>query len=172
MNVNSSSQKKVQEYTEEVSRDKVVRLRFRIQDESTGKALQYGDDLFYLHGGYGGAFPKVELAMEGRRIGERVEVKLAPEEGYGYRQPDLVLELPSTEFAGDIPEAGSAVEGQLPDGRSMTFSVSEISGDRVVLDANHPFADKFLVFDFEILDIRDSTESERAAGFAFDGMFC
>ena len=172
MSVNSVSLKQVQENTEEISRNKVVRLRFRIQDKSTGKPLQYGDDLFYLHGGYGGAFPKVEQAMEGCRIGDRVEVTLAPDDGYGYHQPQLVLELPCAEFADDMPETGSAVEGQLPDGRSMTFTVSEISSDSVVLDANHPFAGKSLTFDFEVLDIRNSTEAERAAGFAFDGMFC
>ena len=172
MSVNADKLKNLREYIEEVSRDKVVRLRFRIQDESTGKLLQYGDDLFYLHGGYGGAFPKVEQAMEGCRVGDRVEVALAPDEGYGHRRPDLVLELPSAEFAGDIPATGSSVDGELPDGRSMSFTVSGTADDRVILDANHPFAGKSLGFGFEVLDIRDSTEAERAAGFAFDGMYC
>ena len=172
MSVSGDKTMNIKEYIEEVSRDKVVRLHFRILDESTRKLLQYGDDLFYLHGGYGGAFPKVERIMEGCRVGDRVEVVLAPDEGYGHRQPDLVLELPSAEFAGDIPETGSAVDGELPDGQSMTFIVSGVSDDRVILDANHPFAGKSLAFAFEVLDIRDSTEAERAAGFAFDGMFC
>ncbi|MFQ5644382.1 MAG: peptidylprolyl isomerase [Thiogranum sp.] len=155
-----------------MSRDKVIRLRFRIVDESNGNLLQYGDDLFYLHGGYGGAFPKVERAMEGCQVGDQVQVTLSPDEGYGRHQPDLVLELPSAGFDGDIPETGSALDGELPDGRSMTFTVSGVCGDRVILDANHPFAGKHLAFDFEVLDVRDSTEAERAAGFAFDGMFC
>lgn len=172
MHADAGKIKNIKENLEEVCRDKVVRLRFRILDLSTGKILQYGDDLFYLHGGYGGAFPKVERATESCRVGDRVEVILAPDEGYGQRQPDLVLELPSAEFSGDIPETGSAVDGELPDGRSMTFTVSGVSCDRVILDANHPFAGKSLSFDFEVLDIRDSTEAERAAGFAFDGMFC
>jgi len=172
MNVSGDKIMNIKEYIEEICGDKVVRLHFRILDESTGELLQYGDDLFYLHGGYGGAFPKVERAMEGCRVGDSVEVVLAPEEGYGHRQPDLVLELPSAEFADDIPEPGAAVDGELPGGQSMTFIVSEVSGDRVILDANHPFAGKSLAFAFEVLDIRDSTDAERAAGFAFDGMFC
>ena len=110
--------------------------------------------------------------MAGRRVGDRIDVALSPDEGYGRRQPDLVLELSSAGFNGDIPEAGSALDGELPDGRSMTFTVSAVSGDRVILDANHPFAGKHLTFDFEVLDIRNSTEAERTAGFAFDGMFC
>ncbi|HHH43700.1 MAG TPA: peptidylprolyl isomerase [Gammaproteobacteria bacterium] len=158
--------------TQAVGRDKVVRLRFRIVDGSSGDLLQYGDDLFYLHGGYGGAFPKVERAMEGCRVGDRVEVMLSPEEGYGPHRPELVLELPSAGFEGDVPEAGSAVDGELPDGQSVIFTVSAVSGDLVKLDANHPFAGKQLAFDFEVLEIRESTDAERAAGFAFDGMFC
>ena len=35
-----------------------------------------------------------------------------------------------------------------------------------------PFAGKHLAFQFEVLEVRDSMEAERAAGFAFDGMFC
>ena len=157
---------------EKIARDKVVRLRFRITEASTGELVQYGDDLVYLHGGYGGAFPKVESEMEGRRVGEQVEVTLSPEEGYGLRQPDLVLVLPTEEFAGETLETGIAVDGELPDGRSMTFTVAGVSDGKVTLDGNHPFAGKHLDFAFEILEIRDSIDAERAAGFAFDGMFC
>jgi len=156
----------------EVAQDQVVQLRFRAKDATTGKLLQFGDDLFYLHGGYGGAFPKVEAAIEGCQVGDRVTVSLTPEEGYGVYQPELVLALPTEEFRDALPETGEAVDGQLPDGRSMTFTVAGISQGQIILDGNHPFAGKRLNFDFEILDIRESIEAERSAGFAFDGMFC
>lgn len=159
------------DYGRGISQDKVVRLGFRISELPAGRTLQYGDDLVYLHGGYGGAFPKVELALEGRQVGERVTVELAPEEGYGTHRPELVLSLSSAAFE-QLPEAGESVDGCLPDGRSMVFTVSAVDGDSVLLDGNHPFAGKHLKFAFEVLDIRDSSEAERSAGFAFDGMFC
>jgi len=155
-----------------ITPDKVVGLRFRIVDGSTGHLLQYGDELVYLHGGYGGAFPKVERAMEGCRVGDRIDLTLSPEEGYGHHQPDLVLVLPSEEFAGEMLQTGTPVEGELPDGRALTFTVAAISNGQVTLDANHPFAGKHLAFQFQVLQVRDSTGAERAAGFAFDGMFC
>lgn len=154
----------------EVCQDKVVRLEFRVADRTTGRVLQYGDDLIYLHGGYGGAFPKVELALEGRRVGDRVTLELSPEEGYGVRRPELVISVPTGEFP-DTPETGEAVSGCLPDGGNMTFTVAAIEDDRVTLDGNHPFAGKHLLFSFEVLEIRHSIEAERAAGFAFDTMF-
>ncbi len=155
-----------------IQQDTVVRLGFHVRERLTGQLLQYGEDLVYLHGGYGGAFPKVEQALEGRRVGDRVGVELTPGEGYGEHHPELVITLPSDEFAEELPEAGEAVDGQLPDGRSMTFTVCGITNGQVTLDGNHPFAGKHLVFDFEVLDIRPSSDAERSAGFAFDGMFC
>jgi FKBP-type peptidyl-prolyl cis-trans isomerase SlyD len=156
----------------EITQDRVVRLGFRVNDLLTGELLQYGDDLVYLHGGYGGAFPKVEWAMEGCRIGDVVSLELSPEEGYGVRRPELVINLPSNDFADQLPHTGEAVEGCLPDGRSMTFTVSAVTDRHINLDGNHPFAGRHLKFIFEVLDVRASLDAERSAGFAFDGMFC
>jgi FKBP-type peptidyl-prolyl cis-trans isomerase SlyD len=172
MNLRSDNLLKVEDNACDVVQGQVVQLRFRAKDSTTGELLQFGDDLFYLHGGYGGAFPKVEQAIEGHRVGDHVTVSLAPEEGYGVYQPELVLTLPTEEFPDALPATGEAVDGQLPDGRSMTFTVAGISQGRITLDGNHPFAGKRLDFDFEVLDIRESIEAERSAGFAFDGMFC
>jgi FKBP-type peptidyl-prolyl cis-trans isomerase SlyD len=155
-----------------VTQDQVVRLGFQVKDQLTGELLQYGNDLIYLHGGYGGAFPKVEWAMEGRQVGDVVTVELRPEEGYGVHRPELVLTLPSNAFADGPPETGEAVDGCLPDGRSMTFTVSAVSDGQVILDGNHPFAGRHLQFVFEVLEVRNSQQAERSAGFAFDGMLC
>ena len=156
----------------EIARDRVVRLRFRIENRDSGELLQFGDDLFYLHGGYGGAFPKVERAMEGSRVGDRVAVELSPDEGYGHYEPERVLTVTRAHFDGVLPELGEAVDGEMPDGRSMPFFVAAIEGEQITLDGNHPFAGKTLALKFEVLEIRDAIDAERAAGFAFDGMFC
>lgn len=155
--------------TSEICQDKIVRLGFKVTDQQSGQLLQYGDDLVYLHGGYGGAFPKIEQSIEGCRVGDRVSVTLSPEEGYGRRNPELVMTLPDNEFSGELPQAGEAVDGQLPDGSSMIFTVVDVSGGNIHLDGNHPFAGKHLAFDFEVLEIRSSTAAERSAGFAFTG---
>ena len=160
------------EYRDRITQNKVVRLRFRVKEQGSGELLQYGDDLVYLHGGYGGAFPKVEQAIEGCQVGDRVDLTLSPGEGYGERDPARVLVLPTEDFQDGVPETGTAVEGELPNGESMIFTVSDTSTERVILDGNHPFAGKELVFDFEVLDVRDASDDECAAGFAFDGMFC
>lgn len=170
MSASTNKAWKTESKVHQVGRDKVVRLRFKVSDATSGEALQFGDDLVYLHGGYGGAFPKVERALEGGRIGQRLEVNLSPAEGYGERRPELVIDVPGERFAEERPIVGEAVDGELPDGRSLVFTVVASDADKFTLDGNHPFAGRFLRFVFEILDVRDAVEAERNAGFAFDGM--
>ena len=94
---------------EVIGQDKVVRLRFRVDDALSGEVLQFGDDLYYLHGGYGGAFPKVEQALHGCQVGDTARLTLSPEDGYGYRDAALELVVPSYDFDDTRPEAGEAV---------------------------------------------------------------
>ena len=164
MGVTANNQLKINRYPDLVGKDKVVRLEFRVSDAASGHLLQYGDDLIYLHGGYGGAFPKVEQALDGCTIGDRRSSTLSPEEGYGDRDPNLVLVLASEEFQQQSINTGAVVEGELANGESIMFTVADITDDNVTLDGNHPFAGKSLNFEFEVLEIRDSTPSERAAG--------
>lgn len=171
MNMNVGKLLKIEENVCVIARDRVVRLKFRVSDGNSGELLQFGDDLFYLHGGYGGAFPKVEQAMEGCRVGDRLNLSLAPDDGYGIHQPELVITVPAKAFDGEMPEIGEVVDGQLPDGRDMSFTVTSMDAEQITLDGNHPFSGKQLDFAFEVLEIRDSIEAERSAGFAFDCMF-
>ncbi len=153
-----------------VTRNRVVTLGFRITDLATDRLLQSGDDLVYLHGGYGGAFPKVEAALEGCVAGDRVELTLSPEEGYGQHDPALLVAVPLEAFGDTPPHPGEAFEGELPTGRSGWLTVIGVDGDRVILDGNHPYAGKTLGLRFEVLGVRESEQAERAAGFAFDGL--
>ena len=116
MNMKVDNLKVNQDNKETVSQDKVVRLRFHITDASSGQLVQYGDDLVFLHGGYGGAFPKVERAIEGCRVGDQVNVDLLPEEGYGHRQSELRIDVGVLlAELGDLPpgrlRVGSARQG-------------------------------------------------------------
>ena len=57
-----------------IAKDKVVRLRYVVFEQGSEQALAYRDDLYYLHGGYGGAFPKVEQALAGLSVDAKAEV--------------------------------------------------------------------------------------------------
>jgi len=48
----------------------------------------------------------------------------------------------------------------------MPFVVTEITDEQVTVDFNHPLAGEDLIFDVELLDIRDATEEELSHGHA------
>lgn len=150
-----------------IAKDRVVRLRYGVFEQGTEQALAYRDDLFYLHGGYGGAFPKVEAALEGLGVDAKVEVSLTPEEGYGIRDPDLLMTVPIEEIPPEARSSGQALEAEAADGQSRRFVVTAVTEEGVTVDGNHPLAGKHLRFIFEVMDIRDATQAELEAGYAF-----
>lgn len=150
-----------------IAKDKVVRLRYVVIEQGTEQALALRDDLFYLHGGYGGAFPKVEQALEGLRVDAKVEVLLSAEECYGERDPHLVMTVPAAAIPEEARNVGAQLEGEAPDGSARPFIVTAVAGDQVTVDGNHPLAGKHLRFMLEVLDIRDASRAEIEAGYAF-----
>ncbi len=150
-----------------IGKDKVVRLKYAVFDRDGEHALEYRDDLYYLHGGYGGAFPKIEAALEGMEIHGKTEVELSPEEGYGLYNPALLISEDASAFPAEAQQIGARVDGEGPDGRVVSFRVVKREGNRITVDGNHPLAGRQLRFVLEVLDIRNASEAERAAGYAF-----
>ncbi len=150
-----------------ISKDRVVRLRYMVSEQGSDNALAYRDDLFYLHGGYGGAYPKVEQALEGLSVDAKVEVMLTPEEGYGEHDPALKIQVPLEAIPEEARNVGAQLEGESPDGEARPFTVTAVGSDSITVDGNHPLAGKHLHFHLEVLDIRDATRAELDAGYAF-----
>ncbi len=150
-----------------IRKDKVVRLKYAVFDRNGEQALEFRDDLYYLHGGYGGAFPKIEQALEGMDIYGKTEVELDPEDGYGRYDPALVITAPLSDFPPEARQPGARLEGEAPDGSVVMFRVVGQEGDTLTVDGNHPLAGRELRFVLEVLDIRNASEAEIAAGYAF-----
>jgi FKBP-type peptidyl-prolyl cis-trans isomerase SlyD len=152
---------------ERIAKDKVVRLRYAVFATDGGGVIEFRDDLYYLHGGYGGAFPKVEQALEGRGPEEKVELELAAEEAYGLRDPARVFNVLLQDLPPEAHRIGAKLDGEAPDGSVMPFWVTALGDGQATLDGNHPLAGKPLKFMLEVLEIRPATEAEIAAGHAF-----
>ncbi|BCO31703.1 FKBP-type peptidyl-prolyl cis-trans isomerase [Thiohalobacter sp. COW1] len=150
-----------------VVRDKVVRLRYAVFEQGSDQALAYDDDLYYLHGGYGGAFPRVEQALEGLGVDAKMELELTADEAYGRYDPDLCLAVPASEIPEEAHYVGARLEGESPEGGSLDFTVTAVEEDAITVDGNHPLAGRDLRFVLEVLDIRDATPEELEAGYAF-----
>lgn len=151
-----------------VAKDRVVTLRYAVQEAEGGDFMEYGSDLIYLHGGYGGAPAKVEQALAGLTVGQSCEVVLAADEGYyGSRDPALLVTVDAAEIPPEAHHIGARVDGEAPDGRVVPFAVTHIADGMITLDGNHRLAGKTLTFVLEILDVREATQAELEAGYAF-----
>lgn len=146
-----------------VGKDRVVRVKYVLTDLEKGETLAYRDDLYYLHGGYDGAPKKIEAALEGRRIGDRVQVDLTPKDGYGEVDPHLIITQAAENFPPEGREPGAQLDAEAPDGSIIHFTVTEVKDGMVTVNGNHPLAGRHLRFDMEILEIRPANEMELAA---------
>jgi len=104
--------------------------------------------------------------LQNVREGERRTFKLSAREAYGVYDPSLVVEVPrATLDNGFWLRVGSEVPGRLkPSGPRRVFRVTHADADRVVLDANHPFAGQDLVCEVEIVSVRLARREDFGAG--------
>jgi FKBP-type peptidyl-prolyl cis-trans isomerase SlyD len=122
-----------------------------------------GEPLAYLHG-HGNLVPGLERELTGKNAGDRLQVKISPADGYGEYDPQLVQRVPRRTLKGvGNVRVGMRLHAQTDHG-PKPVTVTQISGDMVTLDGNHPLAGKNLNFDVEITAVRAATEEELSHG--------
>lgn len=119
--------------------------------------------------GKGNIIPGLETALEGRAVGDKFSVTIAPEQGYGERDEERVSIIDAESFADfdDIHEGMLCqVEGE--DGEPQLVTIMQIDEDEgeVTIDANHPFAGQTLDFEVEVISVRDATDAELQNGLS------
>jgi len=122
-----------------------------------------GEPLAYLHG-HGNLVPGLERELTGKNAGDRLQVKISPADGYGEYDPQLVQRVPRRTLKGvGNVRVGMRLHAKTDHG-PKPVTVTQISGDMVTLDGNHPLAGKNLNFDVEIAAVRAATEEELSHG--------
>ncbi|MCV6590410.1 MAG: peptidylprolyl isomerase [Marinobacterium sp.] len=145
----------------QISDNKVVSIHYtltnvdgEVLDSSVGEA-----PLPYLHGA-GNIVAGLEDALAGKEVGDKLDVTVPPELGYGEKHEDFIQKVPVENFAGvDKVEVGMQFMAQVPWGE-QPVEVIKVEDDGITLDGNHPLADQTLQFAVEVVEIRDATEEE------------
>jgi FKBP-type peptidyl-prolyl cis-trans isomerase SlyD len=140
---------------------RVVVLAYELKDCEGVSMEAEGASLAYLHGGYGNIFPKVEAALEGREVGHELSITLDPEDAFGDYDADLLRVEERSRFPATL-EVGMQFEG-VPggeEGEARIYTVTDIAGDKVVVDANHPLAGERLWFKCSVRGVRAATPEE------------
>lgn len=155
----------------QVIKNTVVTLDYNVTDPD-GELVDAGKEpLVYLHGGYDDIFPMIEEALQGKKVGETVVVKMQPDDAFGEYDADLIQVESRKDFPKEL-QVGMQFEG-LPEGGedddALIYRVTEIAEDRVVLDGNHPLAGMALVFTCTVTAVRPASAEEIAHGHIHDG---
>ena len=112
--------------------------------------------------GYNQVIPGLERRLIGMSKGDRGEIAVPPEEGFGLNDSTLIQEKLYKEFPeGRNLEEGRWVRATNPDHRvTFGYLVLEKKSDRIILDYNHPLAGKTLVYEFELEEVREASQEE------------
>jgi peptidylprolyl isomerase len=98
--------------------------------------------------------PGFESGVIGMKVGDRKEVRIEAEDGYGQHHDHLVLKVEKEHLPADLEiEEGMQLQMSQPEGGQVIVTVTGIGEKNVTLDANHPMAGKNLIFDIELVEI-------------------
>jgi FKBP-type peptidyl-prolyl cis-trans isomerase SlyD len=148
-----------------IAQDQVVSIHYTLKDEA-GEILDRsheGQPLTYLHG-HGNLVPGLERGLMGRSAGDKLQVTVAPADGFGEYDRALVQRVPRRTLKGLANlRVGTRLQAQSAQG-ARAVTVTQLSGDMVTLDGNHPLAGKTLYFEVEVAAVREATAEELAHG--------
>lgn len=98
--------------------------------------------------------PGFEKGVLGMEVGDTKTIEIPPEEAYGEKQEELVVEVKKSEFPEDItPTVGQRLQIKQGDGNPIVVTITDLTEESITLDANHPLAGYTLFFDVEVVDI-------------------
>jgi FKBP-type peptidyl-prolyl cis-trans isomerase SlyD len=143
-----------------------VRVRVAIFDAEGAPVEEEPTESSFVFG-FGALLPALEEAIEGLPEGAKKSLTLKPEDAFGARDPEAVLEVLRDEFPDDVAEGDvfDAEDDDAPDGLVL-LRVLEVTPETVVLDRNHPLAGQKIRFDVQILEVRPAEEAEISAAEA------
>jgi FKBP-type peptidyl-prolyl cis-trans isomerase SlyD len=143
-----------------ISDGKYVSLTYSITDDR-GNVLEHTDlPVGYIHGGRMELIGGMDKAISGKRAGDRVELEVSPQSGFGEHDPDLTFTDDLDNVPPQFHQVGAEVQMQNESGDIKTFYVTRIENDRLTVDGNHPLAGKHLRVNVTIHEVRDATPED------------
>lgn len=98
--------------------------------------------------------PGFEENVKGMAVGDSKTFTLNPGEAYGDRNDQMMVDVERAQMPEDIdPEVGMMLQVQGQDGSVSHVTITEVTDDKVTLDANHPLAGQDLTFEIELQEI-------------------
>jgi FKBP-type peptidyl-prolyl cis-trans isomerase SlyD len=144
----------------QIGNETVVTIHYTLTD-ANGVVLDSSageEPVSFVHGA-GTMIPGLEKALLGKSPGESMKISVAPADGYGLRDEDLVQKVPRKNFPVEDVEVGMRFQTRSPNG-TRVVTVLATDDENITVDANHPLAGATLNFDVQVLEVRAATPED------------
>ncbi len=146
---------------------KYVELTYRVVDYKTGDVLSTVEfPLSYVHGATDVLSSDVTGKLEGKSIGDTIQLPIDCDRLYGPRDETLVF----TDHLENVPEEyrhiGTTIVMENTSGEPKNFIVTRMDEKTLTVDGNNPLCGREVIFTLEVLAVRDASDEEIEAGGA------
>jgi len=152
---------------ETIQDGKFVELTYKVTDKKSRHVLTRVEfPLGYVHGHNEILSPSVHKELEGKSVGDVIEVPIDGNQIFGPRDESLVF----TDHIENVPEEYRQVGGSIlmenDKGQTRSFVVTWMDDEKLTVDGNNPLCGREVIFTLEILTVRDATDEETRVGEA------
>lgn len=144
--------------TQTVEKNKLVSITYSILSSEDEVVEKNDTPIDFIYGVDDRIFPKIILELEGKSIGDSVEIVLPPEDGFGQEDPELII---TTSIESAPPEycvIGAKATFKNEQGEALEMTVTKIEDGMITVNGNHPFAGKAMRFVVTVVGVRDADD--------------
>jgi len=108
--------------------------------------------------------PLFEEALIGLSPGDARTVTMKADQAYGKFRKQLVFPVKKKAIGlKEDPLPGQVIRLSLPSGQKTHATVKEVKATKIVVDANHPYAGKDLIYTLELVDVQAGSSDGQGA---------
>ncbi|MDD1783894.1 FKBP-type peptidyl-prolyl cis-trans isomerase [Enterovibrio sp. ZSDZ35] len=132
----------------------LMHFTIKLEDGSVADSTKTSGKPAKLVMGDGSLTENFEKCLVGLSEGEAASFTLEPDDAFGQPNPDNIQHMDRTLFVGDAPaEEGTIIAFAGPGGQEIPGVITEVAGESVTVDFNHPLAGHRVIFDVEIVKV-------------------
>jgi len=153
--------------SETIQENKFVELSYKVLDQKSGESLiavEY--PIGYVHGMECALDESVTKELEGKKVGDVIEVPIDCNMLYGPRDENLVFTDRIENVPEEFREVGITITMENDKGTPRNFIVTRMDDKTLTVDGNNPLSGRHVIFKLEILNVRDATDEEIEVGGA------
>jgi len=150
-----------------IQNEKFVEINYKVIDKKTSDVLVTIDyPLGYVHGVNDVMSEQVTKELDGKKVGDIIDVPVDTKQLYGERDESLVFTDNIENVPEEYREIGMTITMENDKGEPRNFIVTRFDDKTLTVDGNNPLCGREVMFILEVLTVRDATDEEIDLGGA------